>query len=52
MNEEQKSIILKTKNFPMRFLIHRYVEFSQNIDWKVMAIISLKMRNPGFKIFL
>ena len=51
MNEEQKSIILHTKNFPRRLLIHRYVEFSQNVDWKVMAIISLKMRNPGLEIF-
>ena len=50
MNEEQKSIILQTKNFPRRLLIHRYVEFSQNV-WKVMAIISLKMRSPGFEIF-
>ena len=51
MNEEQKSIILQTKNFPRRLLIHCYVEFSQNVDWKVIAMISLKMRNPGFEIF-
>ena len=23
---------------------------SQNVDWKMMAIISLNMRNPGFEI--
>ena len=28
------------------------VKFSQNIDWKIIAIISLQMRNLGFKIFL
>ena len=52
LNEEQRSITLQTKNFPTRLLIHRYVEFSQNVDWKMMAIISLKLRNPGFKIFI
>ena len=51
MNEEQKSIILQTKNFPRRLLIHRYVEFSQIVYWKVMAVVSLKMRNPGLEIF-
>ena len=45
------SLILQTKNFPRRLLIHRYGEFSQNVDWKMMAIISRKMRNPGFEIF-
>ena len=52
MNEEPGSIILQTKNFPRGLLIHRYVEFSQSDDWKMMAIISLKMRNPGFEIFI
>ena len=52
LNEEQRSIILQTKNFPRRPLIHRYVEFSQNVDWKMMAIFSLKMRNSGFEIFI
>ena len=42
----------QTKNFPRRLLILRYVEFSQNVDWKMMVIISLKMRNPGFEIFI
>ena len=51
LNEEQRSIILQAKNFPRQSQIHRYVEFSQNVDWKMMAIISLKMRNPGFEIF-
>ena len=51
LNEEQWSIILQTKNFPRRLLIHRYVEFSQNVDWKMIVIISLKMRNPGFENF-
>ena len=46
------SIILQTKKFPIRLLIHRYVEFSQNVDLKMMPIISLKMRNHGFKIFI
>ena len=45
------SIILQTKNFTRRLLIHRYVEFSQNVDWKMMVIISVKMRNSGFEIF-
>ena len=44
--------MLQTKNFPTRLLMHRYVEFSQNVNWKMMAIISLKMRNPGFEIFI
>ena len=43
---------MQTKNFPRRFLIYRYVEFSQNVDWKMMAIISLKRRNFGFEIFI
>ena len=45
------SIILQTKSFPRRLLSHRFVEFSQNVDWKMMVIISLKVRNLGFKIF-
>ena len=52
LNEEHKSIILQTKIFSRRLLIHRYVEFSQDVDWKMIAIISLKMRNPGFEIFV
>ena len=36
------------KNFLRQLLIHRYFEFSSNVDWKMMVIISLKMRNPGF----
>ena len=52
MNEEQRSITLQTKNFPRQLLIHRYVEFSQNVDLNMMSIISLKMRNPGFEIFI
>ena len=53
MNEEPRSIILQTKQFPQttRLLIHRYVEFSQNVGWKVMVIISLKIRNLGFESF-
>ena len=43
---------LQTKNFPRQLLVHRYVEFSQNVDWNTMAIISLKVRNPGFEIFV
>ena len=46
------SIILQTKKFPRQLLIHRYLEFSQNVDWNMMAIISLKRRNPGFELFI
>ena len=46
------SIILRTKNSPKRLHIHSYVEFSRSVDWKMMAIISLKMKNLGFEIFL
>ena len=52
MNEEHWANILQTKHFPRRLLILRNVEISQNVDWKMMAIISLKMRNPGFEIFI
>ena len=52
LNEELRSLILQTKNFPRRLLMHRYVEFSQNVNWKMMVIISLKMRNSGFEIFI
>ena len=52
LNEKQRPIILQTKSLPRRLLIHRYVEFSQSVDWKMMAIISLKMRNPGLEIFI
>ena len=38
MNEEQRSNILQ-KNFARSLLIHRYAEFSQNVD--------LKMIKPG-----
>ena len=46
LNEEQRSIILQTKHFPTRLQIHCYVEFLPNVDWKIMAITALKMRNP------
>ena len=52
MNEEQRSVILQTKNFPRKLLIYHYVKFSQNVDWNMMSIISLKMRNPGFEVFI
>ena len=42
---------MQAKNFPSRFLIHRYVEFLQNVDWKMMVFLSLKMRNLGFEVF-
>ena len=42
---------MQTRNLPRRLLIHRYVEFSQNVDWKMIVITSLKMRNPEFEIF-
>ena len=52
MNEEFKSLILQAKNVPSRLLMHRYVEFSLNVNWQMMVIISFKMRNPGLKIFI
>ena len=52
LNEEFRSLILQTKNFPRRLPLHRYVEFSQNVNWKMMVIISLKMGNLGFKIVI
>ena len=51
LNEEHRSITLQTKNFPRRLQIHRYIECSQNIGWKMVATISLKMKNLGFEIF-
>ena len=33
-----------------RLQIHLYIEFSQNVDWKLTAKISLKMRTLGFDI--
>ena len=50
-NEEQRLIIFKATNFPTRIHIHRYIELSQNVDWKTMAIMSLKLNNQGFEIF-
>ena len=41
----------QTRNFPRRIQSHRYVEFLQNVDWKMMAIISLKMGDPKSEIF-
>ena len=43
---------MQAKNLPRQLLIHRYVEFSQNVDWNMTSIISLKMKNPGFEIFI
>ena len=37
--------------FPRGLQIYRYVEFSQNVGWKMLAMISLKMRNLEFEIF-
>ena len=52
MNEEQRSIILQTKNVLRRLLImQRYLEFSENVDWKMLVIILLEMRNSEFEIF-
>ena len=51
LQEEHMSIILQTKNCPRGLQVHRYVEFSQNIGWEMMEMISLKMRNLGFEIF-
>ena len=42
---------LEHKSFPIRLQIRRYAEFSENVDQKMRAMISLKMRNPGFIIF-
>ena len=44
-------LILQTNNLPRRLQIHRYVEFSQNVGWKLVAMISLKMRKLGFEMF-
>ena len=47
-----QSFYSKQQISPRRLLIHRYVEFSQNVDSKMMAIISLKLRSPEFEIFI
>ena len=52
LNEDQRSIILQAKRFPRQLQIPRYADLSQNFDWKMMVIISLKMRNPAFEIFI
>ena len=52
LNEEFRSLFLQITDFPRRLLMHRYVEFSQNVNWKMMVIISPEMRNPGCKIFI
>ena len=51
VNEEQGQSFCKQKISPRRLQIHRYIEFSHNVGWKMMAMISLKMRNLGFEIF-
>ena len=51
LNEKQRSVILERKTFPIQTQINRYVEVLQNAKWKMTAIISLKVRNLGFKIF-
>ena len=43
--------MLQIRIFPRQLQIHCYGEFSQNVEWKMMVIISLKLRKPGFKIF-
>ena len=50
LNEERRSIILQRKHFPTRLQIHSCVEFSQNVDQRMLAIISLKVRNPGIEV--
>ena len=40
------------KNFPKQLLIHRYVEFSKNVDWNMMSIISLKMNKSRIRNFI
>ena len=50
LNEKQRSIISIQKNFPNEFKSVAMLS-SQNVDWKMMAIISVKMRHPGFEIF-
>ena len=50
LNEQQRSN-KKSPKTTLLLAIHRYVEFSQNVDWKTMAIILLKMKIPGFKKF-
>ena len=50
LNGDQRLICLKTKNFFRQLQIHRQVEFSQGVDWKMVAFNSLKKRNLGFKV--
>ena len=51
LNEEQRSVILRTQNFLRQLQIHRYVEFSKNVGLKMLVMISLKMRHLSFEIF-
>ena len=52
LNEEQRSIILQTKYFPRRLLIHRYVEFSQNVGWKNDGDHFTQNEESGIRNFL
>ena len=42
---------MQTKYFARQLLIHHNVDISQNVNWRVMVIISLKMRNPECESF-
>ena len=39
------------KDLSRRLQIYDYIDFSQNVDWKMVSIISPKMRDLGFEIF-
>ena len=49
LNEDQRSIILQTTNFPSPLYVHRNAKFSQNV-WKMMLIIYMK--NLRFELAL
>ena len=51
LNDAKRPIILQPAKFPRPLQIHRHVKFSQNNDWRMMAIISSYVGNVGLKIF-
>ena len=52
MNEEPRSVILQTKNPPVDFKSIATLSFHKMLTWQMMAIISLKMRNPHISLNL
>ena len=51
LNEEHRSIILQTKISPDDFKSIATLSLHKMFGWKMVAMISLKMRNLGFEIF-